>query len=369
MRIDFPIKDWKSPRTLFALGVVAILLSFFPRVAAKRADPEKFPLAESFIDLNGGLCRLTGRRICNQRIRLEDGALGYADLSIRHLSDEVTNALARAEAFRRLGLPFVHCQMPFGMDAGKRLLPPDAVCDANEKAAEFVRALRADGIDVLDLIDDLAKTPEDVRRNFYRTDHHWRNEAAFGMFRRLLAHLGEMLGDDAIRATADRIDEEWMPVTAKTRFLGSHGKRTGRLFAGTDEVTVYLPRFETHLTRRDILRGSSASGDFRDVCMRRELVEEDCGAWDSTYTYYMLVRDGLLVYENAKPRFDRRIAVLTDSFGRPVLAFLATLFKEVHGLDPRRLPDAYERVNALRPDAVIRIMNPTAIGVTGWNER
>ena len=57
--------------------------------------------------------------------------------------------------------------------------------------------------------------------------------------------------------------------------------------------------------------------------------------------------------------------IVKDSFANPVAAFLATVCREVIVVDPRMLgslSDVIDIVAACRPDVVVELVNPSAIG-------
>ena len=56
------------------------------RQSLKERLVRKLLWKERFVDLNGGMVRLAGRRVCNSRMLYSDGSLGY-QYSARHDSD------------------------------------------------------------------------------------------------------------------------------------------------------------------------------------------------------------------------------------------------------------------------------------------
>ena len=201
-------------------------------------------LRENLLDLNGGWSRLIGQRRCNGVIRLRNGHLSRPTTPL----DPAKPAALMVEFSRYcgdLGVRTLFVQCPYKVDPGQAVVPRGAPFDwANRIADDFLAGLR--GTEALDLRPLLAASPEDVTRNFFRTDHHWTFRAAFAasaeIARRVLALAGDP--DDGARA----LDESrWERRTFPRRFLGAVGRRTGPWFGGTDGVEYLVPAFATDI--------------------------------------------------------------------------------------------------------------------------
>ncbi|MBQ2628542.1 MAG: hypothetical protein IJG13_02585, partial [Kiritimatiellae bacterium] len=80
--------------------------------AALRAKlPEQFPCKYWFVDLNGGACRMAGRRLCNNRMLCADGSLDAMCAADGPSVDRFVESTAGlADSIRQLGMPFLYVQ-------------------------------------------------------------------------------------------------------------------------------------------------------------------------------------------------------------------------------------------------------------------
>ena len=317
-------------------------------------------LQERFLDLNGGWSRLIGQRRCNGVIRLGNGHLSRPTTPL----DTAVPAASMDEFSRfcgTLGVRTLFVQCPYKVDPAQSIVPRGAPFDwADRNADSFLAGLCE--TETLDLRPLLAGSAEDVSRNFFRTDHHWTFGAAFAasaqIARRTLGLLGEP--DDA----AGALDEsKWEKRTVPRRFLGAVGRRTGPWFGGTDGIEYLVPAFPTDLlcsTSRRAGRTTVGSGPFVETLLRREVLPPPPSHYrDTGYSLYGYDR-AMVRIENRSAPVRRRIFVVKDSYGTPVVAFLSAVFSEVVAFDLRhwKAPTMAEVVSVLRPDAVLVLYNP-----------
>ena len=120
---------------------------------------------------------------------------------------------------------------------------------------------------------------------FFRTDHHWKPEAAFFAWQALTDELEERYG-----LAADPVfltdPANWDTRVLEHFFLGSQGKRVGSLYAGADDITLYTPKFDSELTYSCPAYGFTRTGPFEtSVCFPERVARQD---WfnGNPYTYY-----------------------------------------------------------------------------------
>lgn len=317
-------------------------------------------LREGFLDLNGGWSRLIGQRRCNGVIRLNNGHLSRPTTPL-----DTAVPAALMDEFSRfcgdLGVRTLFVQCPYKIDPGQTVVPRGAPFDwADRNADSFLAGLRE--TEALDLRPLLAGSVADVTRNFFRTDHHWTFGAAFAasaeIARRVLSLSGD--SDDGVRALDG---SGWEKRTFPRRFTGAVGRRTGPWFGGTDEVEYLVPAFGTDLLCSTTRRYGSTtvdSGSFEKTILRREVLAPPASHYQDTgYSLYGHDR-GMVRIENRSAPVHRRILVVKDSFGTPVVAFLSTVFSEVVAFDLRhwKALAMSDVVSVLRPDIVLVLYNP-----------
>ena len=313
---------------------------------------------ELFLDLNGGWTRLLGQRQCKDVIRLNNGHLSRPSEKL----DSVASA-ALMDVFSRycetLGIKTLFVQCPYKVDFGQSVVPYGAPFDwANWNADAFRANLHT--TEELDLRPVLGDSVENVSRNFFRTDHHWTFLAAFAASREIARRVLALVGAPDVEAgTLD--EDKWEKHIAQRHFLGSFGRRTGPWFGGDDEIEFLIPSFQTdYLWSSSLKNGIVQSGSFDKTVLRSEnLAQPRSHYHDFGYSLYGYDQ-GMIRFENRLAPVKRRIVVVKDSYGDPVVAFLSTVFSEVVAFDLRHWKDMAMTnvVSILRPDAVLVLYSP-----------
>ena len=344
-------------------GLAALLV---PRLEVKtlrklEACAKAFPLKSAFVELNGGFTRLIGRRLCNRVFRDERGFL-MAGLARRDVSAEAASAVRFSEWLAGMGARYLYVQAPAKGDRGDTLRPPSLPHGGNAMADDFLDRLKQSGVETLDLRETLALTPDDARRQFYRTDHHWNNDAVFTAFGLVAARLAEMTGTDSSSVGKLTDAASWKREVWPDCFWGSLGRRTGRFFSGVDDLIVYTPRFPTGMELSVPSKRLRKSGSFRQTNMWRAKdirgrgrLEKDAYSFLYVGGLYPLVR-----HRNRAAPVRAKVMIIGDSFARPLEAFLSTTVAELTVLDPRRFArgeTVVDAVRRLRPDVVLQMVN------------
>ena len=329
--------------------------------------PEQFPCKYWFVDLNGGASRMVGRRICNERMLCNDGSLDEFSYEYGPVIDRfVESTGALADSIGRLGIPFLYVQAPCKQPLEGGLMPAGwPHSNPNDVALRVEDELSARGVRTLDLIRVLASSRDDTAANFYRTDHHWRGRAAFKAAKLVARELADILGDAALRSPPQLRIRNWESRVERGVFLGSHGRRTGRLFAGTDDFEYFVPRFKTNILRYMYGR-LHASGEFEKSVLDMRFLSRELHERNA-YGVYGNDRNEV-VYVNKKAQSKKSVLFVKDSYANPLVDFLATVCSDVAKVDPRRCSSGEEIVRIVekrRPDAVVMLVHPIAM----WNEK
>ena len=316
----------------------------------------------TFVNLNGLYCKLTGRNICNQIMRLKNGMLTNYNPERHDMTAPAEGIAALSDYAAQNGAQLIYVQCPSKLDAASQLLIPGEEDHSNENADELLSLLSAAGVDTLDLRRELAQTPQQVEQYFFRTDHHWNFTGAFAGYQRLMQALYARFPDAGIdMACADSAN--WEAHTLRDWMLGSQGKRTGVFFGGTDDITYYTPRFDTQTSCEiPAYSGGSAyyEGSFADVNIRGEYLAALPDRFESSpYDMYIGGEYALVRHRSESASSDLKLLLVKDSFALPVEAFLSTAFKSIDVLDPRYMEDetvaGYIRDEA--PDIVIVMLS------------
>ena len=347
----------------------------FPTRVAE-ALKKKFPMkTRVFVNLNGGVARLAGRRICNNRIRYRNGMIGsLSEPTPRRISrdaPEVERLVSFADKMRRAGIPFLLALAPDKMPLDNSLFPDGWQGEGPNGDARAVARLVADGgMEVLDLTSRFAATREDVEKHFFWTDHHWNVRTAFQATGLICDRFATLLHEPSLRDNPRLSPDAWRWRVLKNSFVGAHGRRTGALFSGVEDFEYPLPRFATSQESfvpgtKDRRRGGFVPAEFVKRYLKPEQRE-----W--RWLAYGGPPRGLRVHRNETPVVKKRCLVVKDSFGRHVISFLSVVFREVVEVDPRLLADG-ETVEGIaegyHPDITLLIVNPSSLLGARWWQR
>ena len=325
-----------------------------------------------FIQLYGGVQRLSLRRVVedpvegNAVVKLSNGCLNF--ISIKGIYNAAPVAAANAAAtaafaqdLQVLGIPYRFLLAPQKIQPGVDLLPAGLSENGNENADAFLAGLEEAGVPYTDLRPLFVETGR-YGDYFFRTDHHWKPEAAFYTWQTLVPLLEEAYGfsmDPALTA-----EDRWDTTVLEDFFLGSQGKRVGSLYAGVDDFTVYAPRFETELTYTCAASGMERRGAFsQSVCFPERIAQRD---WFSAnpYTYYAGGDYPLARIVNHKNPEGPRVVLLRESFACALTPFLSLSCSELATIDLRHFQgNLMETIRTLEPDLVLTLYTASTTGL------
>lgn len=318
-----------------------------------------------FIQLYGGVQRLLGRttvedadpryRVC----KLSDGTLTFVNGTPGDVSSNAQATLRLFSALKALQTPFLYVQAPQKLQENDSRLPPGVSDFGNYNADRFLSALSDGGVPTLDLRESLRITGKEWSSFFFRTDHHWTPEAAFTAHRAL----AEVLRRNwSFTIPAQNTDEDAFTRTIYPDwFLGSQGKRVGTLYAGTDDIELWTPNFDTDFTYSCPAYGMERSGPFQSSLLFPERISEKDYFNGNPYTLYAGGDYPLAVIVNHKNPEGKRVLLLRDSYACALTPFLALDCGELVTVDLRTFEGSMlDAVAEFKPDLVIAMYTPGA---------
>ncbi len=378
---------------LFLLTLLGVLLylgnlflggesAFRTALGALRRDPGSFPAfvteaegelnedldrEHAFIQLYGGFQRLTGRRVIEdvnqdaQVVKLSDGALNFsyltgAPMDVSGLAESV-NGLKDALAEREIPLLYVAAPQKV---QDSSLLPVGLTDYNNQNADQLLSALEEHGTDTVDLRPLFAETGR-YADYFFRTDHHWKPEGAFLAWQHLAGVLEEDYGIGTNPAYTDEGNYE--KVVYEDFFLGSQGKRVGTLYAGTDGITEYIPKFETSFTYECPSYPFTRTGTWEESLLFPERVAERDLFNGNPYTLYAGGDYPLATITNHMDPNGKKVVLLRESFSCALTPFLALSCSELTTIDLRYFQGGLmETLEEIDPDLVIVLYCVSSLG-------
>ena len=326
-----------------------------------------------FIQLYGGVQRLSGRRVIQDMVagntvaKLSTGALNFVNLGTAGQVDQEAvgrRAQATAELAAKLevrGIPYLYIAAPQKIQRGAELLPRGLEESGNATCDAYLAELDRLGVDYLDLR-PVFESNGIYSNWFFRTDHHWKPEAAFFAWQYLSGELDLRYGYETPSILTN--PNNWSTRVLDDFFLGSQGKRVGSLYAGVDDFTIYTPKFDTNLTYTNSDGSFDRSGPFaQSVCFPERVEERD---WfnGNPYTYYSGGDYAMATMVNHNNPKGPKVVLLRESFSCALAPFLALSCSELTTIDLRYFSgDLMDTIRELEPDLVLTLYTASSTGL------
>lgn len=230
----------------------------------------------------------------------------------------------------------------------------DVLDYSEEIAAEIIRLMSETGIPMLDSRDILPASGVPMEDYLMYTDQHWSTRASIIMAQRIAEEAGRLTG---VNLHPEKLDiENFETLTYENRFMGKYGQRIGDVNIEPDDITLYWPKYETHISRYTDYLGkiTEIEGDFKESVIRWDYLEPDEG---KTYNIKAYIDYGLVenydIFKNPAAA-DCTILLLKDSFSASIGSFLSLVANEVYTVDLRRDNHSLQEwIDRSNPDIVI----------------
>lgn len=341
--------------------------------AVERSMQNEFWQDDKYIDIYGGIQRITGRQIVigsgdTTVIRSKSGNLYFGNTTSKIDCEypEQTKAIERVVGFNdyceSMGVDFVYVVAPNkSAYIKKENLPAIAgMTDYQKFAEDMSKKLSDRGVKVLDLMSTLKEKSKNYESEFFLTDHHWRIETAFWGFGQICNFLNNNT-DCSIEKRYYDINEYDINIV-KHAMMGSMGVRVGNLYHKKDDYALIIPRYKTDfsaslsdgfLNKSEIIQ----KGDFKTAFLNNT----DKGI---TYGSYISGDRDRIFIDNRLNDSGPNILVIKDSFAIPVSAWMACVSDELWIVDLRYKQEEsmYDFVKKNNIDTVIVMYNPEMFG-------
>lgn len=242
-------------------------------------------------------------------------------------------------------------------------LPRGLADYSHENAMRLQEAIESIQIPIIDLRtgERIKEIPGNAR--FYRTDHHWSLEACFASYVEIVNRLEQDLAWN-LSNNGEYINlDNYQVLIDEKSFLGSYGVKMGEWYTKMDDFVCYIPKWDTDFlfeaygnigeygTDEVICR---KTGDFLAAMMDKNRMEDK-----GYYNKFMAFSNGYDVENrvvNNRALNDRKLLLISHSYGRPLTQYLALSFKEVRHLDPqvgRYNKNYLQYIESYEPDIVL----------------
>lgn len=226
-----------------------------------------------------------------------------------------------------------------------------------EKHDDAVAFMSTTGYEYLDMKQVLLEAPEDWYSYFYKSDHHWNNEAALLCTEKIIQWISDK-GYDIKAFSLSDFEKTDYPLTE----LGSAGRFSGIYYGGVDDYSLYTPvnqgTYKVTLPTED----SVTEGTFDEtVLVPKVLTEYDFDTY-AYYNYFGTDRDYTEIV-NLENTDAPDVLMVKDSFAVPVAAMLSNYCHELDVVDLRYVKDdAEEYIRGKQPDIIIYLFGAGNFG-------
>lgn len=337
---------------------------FFSMISARIASlqnrlGENIPFSDQLGIINASFQFGLGKQMVvqgsEQMLQLDNGQL-YCMTRRESLAEGAQDVVELYEHLKGR-VPFLFSYVQPGFYNGSLAMPEgyEVLDNGDALADEVLSIIRSAGIDALDsrtFFEDSGFTNDELQ---LKTDKHWTARAALLASQIYAKEINRLTGAnlDVQRLSLDRFDEE----VYEDLFLGSYGEQVGEVNAPREDITVFVPKYDTNLSRysrNSMGDEQQETGPFGESVLRRQyLAENEDGPNVKAYTAYGLteVIDELTNHGDCE---DLTILMLKDSYSAPISSFLSLTAKNVISVDyryeKRGIDEIMEKYN---PDIVI----------------
>ena len=281
-----------------------------------------------------------------------DGQLAYA-VEEEYLGGYLDNMYALVNTLAQSNIPLLYVQAPFKLRDARSGLPPTVTNYSTLNAGRFLDALSGANVYCLDLRASFENSGMAQKDMFYDTDHHWTIDAAFFGTAQIVTKLNADFGFNIDESLFD-IDN-YIRKTFRDFYIGSIGRRVGRIYGGIDDFTLITPNFQTDISYYKDGEAQSG-GSFEDAVLSRRFIDEKLPPSTNRYAVYPGDYSEMIFINHLVDC--GKILIIKDSFGVPVYSFLSLGAHEVRAVDMRLFTkDISEYAAEFRPDIVIILYN------------
>ncbi len=339
---------------------------FFPMLKARIQSLENtlgetVPLSSELGYLNASFQYALGKRMVTQGdqmlLSLPDGQI-YDMTTRQSLAAEAEEVVGFYEQLDG-SVPFLFAYINPQFYTGSIEMPAgyDVIDTGDELADQVLGIVREAGIPALDSRDFFADSGYTDNDLYLKTDMHWTTLAALLATRIYAEQIEQMTG---VALDTSKIDlDQFETVVYPDLFLGEYGQQLGECNTGLDDITFYLPTYETDFVRDSIEEDGTpehAEGDFSEAVVKWDALDnEPDGTNIRGYVGYGLVEGLEEITNRTGDCADLTLLIFRDSYTAPIGSFLSLMVKNVVMVDMRKMDgiSAMELVEQYDPDMVI----------------
>ena len=325
---------------------------------------EDFKGKNKWINLNGLAQKVLLKTVIKDPgytvYRLKNGQVMYG-LDKRNMKWYAEKLSEFQSWLKKEDIDFLYVQIPFKIKDDS-YMPIGTHANGNQNADQLVSMLDKNGVNYLDLREEIEKDNLDWTDQFFYTDHHWRPATGLWASGKIMKRIKEDYGFDINMDYYDKknYNSKWY----RNYMLGAVGRRTGYWYSGLDDFELLTPKFETDFDfwgkSRDGIK--KAKGDYNKTMIMKENLDSRADFEVNTYATYIGKNFARNVIKNRKIKNDLKVLWYSESFSGVLIPFVSTNMEEITTIDLRRHKEKNMKkyIRDYDPDVVIVAYNPSA---------
>lgn len=309
-----------------------------------------FLFKNQLIDINGLFRRIIGQREMNEVIKLNNG---YLFTTVPKTNDDVLKKYASNinkfnEYCNENGIKYLYSIAPNTLSKYDNQLPVGIEDYGNSDADKLVKYIKDYNVDVLDIREEMYKDGINQYDMMYKTDHHWTTEAGFYVYTKIEDYITNNFDCDV---DARISDINFYDICKYDKWhLGTRGQRTGKYYAGIDDLDLLIPKFPT-LIKND----NGDVGNMQNIVYDVDSISKR--NIRSSYAYANVFDKSLNHHINISSNNNIKVLMITDSMGLAVNPFLIIGFSEFMCVQNYTLSKDLtpELISNYKPDVIINL--------------
>jgi hypothetical protein len=224
--------------------------------------------------------------------------------------------------------------------------------------------LKENNVNLLDVRELMQTESMNYEDHFYKTDHHWTFETGFWAYGKVIDELNRSFHTQLNTKYCDVVNYD--ALHREKCFVGSQGKRVGKYYTDIDDITLYIPKFQTDYqyylydTAGKLVK--ERKGNFYNTLINTADFESD-DVYVSKYDSFLETINETRIINN-KADNDLKVLFIKDSFAKPVAGYLSLNVKETRLLDLRTYEGStYDYIKEYQPNIVIILYNASFLKI------
>lgn len=286
-------------------------------------------------------------------------------------SELVSNVAGLRDFLAESDIDFMYVQSPIKEDKyDKEYVAKYGLSYENQLADSLVAGLEAEDIDVLDLREVLYEQGLDCYDAFFETDNHWSIQTAFWATGVIAEKLNADYGYDFDMEVfntdnyEEKVYEDW--------FQGTIGRGVTLANTPYDDISVFVPKFETNLTMKIPTLNMDKTGTYLETMINPVAFERRSTVYHNAYDAFAYSKPPVTeVTNNIKTGNEgKSVLLLRESFAGPVITYMSLGIENLYAVTPEGFTGSIESyISQVNPDMVIVLYTaPTTNEVTSKYE-